>query len=66
MLWFISTFGQPYLDHGLVQLEEESQKCRIYECNEIGIPDILGLCPTHYDEYEEVKQEIIQDDYYYL
>jgi len=47
-------------------LEEEGLKCRIYECNEIGIPDKLGLCPTHYDEYEEVKQEIIQDDYYYL
>jgi len=45
-------------------LEEESQKCRIDECNKIGIPDKLGLCPTHYDEYEEDKQEIIQDDYY--
>jgi hypothetical protein len=48
----------------MIQLEEESQKCRIYECNKIGIPNKLGLCPTHYDEYEEDKQEIIQDDYY--
>ncbi|MFY9872469.1 MAG: hypothetical protein WAK17_22385 [Candidatus Nitrosopolaris sp.] len=45
-------------------LEQEYGKCRIYACNEIGIPGKLGLCPTHYDEYEEVKQEIIQDDYY--
>jgi hypothetical protein len=28
------------------------------------VADKLGLCPTHYDEYEEVRQEIIQDDYY--
>jgi hypothetical protein len=43
---------------------EVCEKCRIYECNETGVPDKLGLCPSHYDEYEEVKQEIIQDDYY--
>jgi hypothetical protein len=58
-------FGQPYRDRGLIPLEAEvCEKCRIYECNETGAPDKLGLCPSHYDEYEEVKQEIIQDDYY--
>ena len=57
-------FDQPYRDRGLIPLEQEYGKCRIYACNEIGIPDKLGLCPTHYDEYEEFKQEIIQDDYY--
>lgn len=58
-------FGQPYRDRGLIPLGADlCEKCRIYECNKIGVPDKLGLCPTHYDEYEEVKQEIIQDDYY--
>jgi hypothetical protein len=47
-------------------LKEESEKCRIYECNQEGLPDGLGLCLGHYNEYEKVKQEIIQDDYYYL
>jgi hypothetical protein len=58
-------FGQPYRDRGLISLGADvCGKCRIYECNKIGVPDKLGLCPSHYDEYEEVKQEIIQDDYY--
>ena len=62
---FYLPFGQPYNDRGLIPLgAEECGKCRIYECNETGVPDKLGLCPSHYDEYEEVKQEIIQDDYY--
>jgi len=51
---------------GMVQLEEENGKCRIYECDREGIPDKLGYCPAHYEEYEKDKQEIIQDDYYYL
>ncbi len=59
------TFGQLYRDRGLIPLGSEvCGKCRIYECNQTGIPDKLGLCLAHYDEYEEVKQEIIQDDYY--
>jgi hypothetical protein len=62
---FHLSVGQPYRDSGLIPLEAEvCGKCRIYDCNKIGVPDKLGLCPTHYDEYEEVKQEIIQDDYY--
>jgi hypothetical protein len=64
MLCFICN-GQPYRDYGLIPLGAEvCAKCRIDECNKIGVPDMLGLCATHYDEYEQVKQEIIQDDYY--
>lgn len=62
---FHMSLGQPYHDRGLIPLgAEASGKCRIYECNKEGVCDKLGLCATHYDEYEEVKQEIIQDDYY--
>ena len=62
---FHPSFGQPYHDRRLITLGVDVYgKCRIYECNKIGVSDKLGLCPTHYDEYEEVKQEIIQDDYY--
>lgn len=62
---FHLSFGQPYRDGGLIPLGAKvCGKCRIYECNKIGVADKLGLCPMHYDEYEEVKQEIIQDDYY--
>jgi hypothetical protein len=62
MLCLVSTLINRIVIVG--SLEQEYGKCRIYACNEIGIPGKLGLCPTHYDEYEEVKQEIIQDDYY--
>lgn len=51
---------------GMVQLEEENRKCRIHECDKEGIPEKLGYCSSHYEEYEEIKQEMIQDDYYYL
>jgi len=61
---FHLSFGKPYRDRGLITVGAEDGKCRIYECDKIGVPDKLGLCLTHYDQYEEVKQEIIQDDYY--
>lgn len=50
----------------MVQLEEENGKCRVYECDKEAIPYKLGYCSAHYEEYEELKQGIIQDDYYYL
>ena len=61
---FHLSFGKPYRDRGLRTVGAEDEKCRIYECDKLGVPDKLGLCLTHYNEYEEVKQEIIQDDYY--
>jgi len=60
MLCFIS----PSVNRIVISVGAEDGKCRIYECDKIGVSDKLGLCLTHYDQYEEVKQEIIQDDYY--
>jgi hypothetical protein len=58
------SFGQPYRDVLIHLGAEVCEKCRVNECNKIGVRDMLGLCPIHYNEYEQVKQEIIQDDYY--